>query len=85
MAGDAYQELPRAKRRRLIVRAVLRSLLTTTVPVVLYYLLPLDRPWNADTAIRLLIGLLVFAGIMVWQVRKITRRAATRLCGRPRR
>ena len=54
MAGDAYQELPRAKRRRLIVRAVLRSLLTTTVLVVLYYLLPLDRPWNAGTAVRLL-------------------------------
>ena len=73
MAGDSYQELPRAKRRRLIVRAVLRSLLSATVLVVLYYLLPLDRPWNADTAIRLLISLLVFAGVMVWQVSKITR------------
>ena len=40
MAGDAYQELLRAKQRRLIVRAVLRSLLTATVLVVLYYLLP---------------------------------------------
>jgi flagellar biogenesis protein FliO len=28
---------------------------------------------SADTAIRLLIGLLVFAGVIVWQVRKITR------------
>ena len=73
MAGDAYQELPRAKRRRLIVRAVLRSLLSATVLVVLYYLLPLDRPWGADTAVRLLASLLVFAGVMVWQVRKITR------------
>ena len=73
MAGDAYQELPRAKRRRLIVRAVLRSLLSATVLVVLYYLLPLDRPLSADTAVRLLIGLLVFAGVMVWQVRKIIR------------
>ena len=33
MAGDSY--LPRAKRRRLIVRAVLRSLLFATVLVVL--------------------------------------------------
>jgi hypothetical protein len=71
MAGDSY--LPRAKRRRLIVRAVLRSLVFATVLVVLYYLLPLDRPLSADTAIRLLIGLLVFAGVIVWQVRKITR------------
>ena len=73
MAGDAYPELPRAKRRRLIVRAVLRGLLTTTALVVVYYLLPLDRPWNAGTAVRLLAGLLAFAGVMVWQVRKITR------------
>ena len=73
MAGDSYQELPRAKRRRLIVRAVLRSLLSATVLVVLYYLLPLDRPWGAGTAVRLLASLLVFAGVMVWQVRKIIR------------
>ena len=31
--------------------------------VVLYYLLPLDRPWDTDTAVRVLIGLLVFAGL----------------------
>jgi len=73
MASDSYPDLPRAQRRRLIVRAVLRSLLSATVLVVLYYLLPLDRPLSADTAARLLIGLLVFAGIMVWQVRKIAR------------
>ena len=73
MAGDAYPELPRAMRRRLVVRAVLRSLLAAAVLVVLYYLLPLDRPLSADTVVRLLIGLLVFAGVMVWQVRKITR------------
>jgi hypothetical protein len=41
------------------------------VLVVLYYLLPLDRPWSADTAVRLLAGLLVFAGITAWQVRAI--------------
>ena len=39
--------------------------------VVLYYVLPLDRPWDSDTAIRLLIGILVFASVVVWQVRAI--------------
>ena len=73
MAGDPYQELPRAMRRRLISRAALRGLLNTTVLMVLYYLLPLDRPWTVDTAVRLLAGLLVFAGITLWQVRKIVR------------
>jgi voltage-gated potassium channel len=41
------------------------------VLVVLYYVLPLDRPWNGDTAVRVLIGLLVIVGITGWQVRTI--------------
>ena len=73
MAGNPYLELPRAKRRRLVAWAVLRSVVVAMVLVVLYYLLPLDRPWTADTAARLLASLLVFVGIMVWQVRKIAR------------
>ena len=66
-----YQELPSAQRRRLIFWAVLRGVLSTTVLVVLYYALPLDAPWNGDPAVRILIGLLVFAGITAWQVRTI--------------
>ena len=71
MTDERYQDLPAAKRRRLIFRAVLRSVLAAAVLAILYYVLPLDRPWDADTAIRLLIGLLVFASVMVWQVRAI--------------
>ena len=71
MTAEHYRDLPPAKRRRLIFWAVLRSVLVATVLVVLYYVLPLDRPWDSDTAVRLLVGLLVFAGVMVWQVRAI--------------
>jgi voltage-gated potassium channel len=39
--------------------------------VVIYCVLPLDRRWDSDTAVRLLIGLLVFAGVLVWLVRAI--------------
>jgi voltage-gated potassium channel len=72
MTDQHHLELPAAKRRRLIIWAVLRGVVVTTVLVVLYYLLPLDRPWDSDTAVRLLIGLVVFTGLMVWQVRAIT-------------
>ena len=65
------QDLPPAMRRRLIFWTALRSVLIATVLVVVYYLLPLDRRWDSDTAIRLLIGLLVLAGVMVWGVRTI--------------
>ena len=65
------QALPAAKRRRLIFWAVLRGVLVAVVLVVLYYVLPLDRRWDSDTVIRLLIGIAVFAGVMVWEVRVI--------------
>ena len=71
MTNQNFQALPAAKRRRLIFRAVLRSVLAAVVLVVLYYVLPLGRRWDSGTAIGLLIGILVFAGVMVWQVRAI--------------
>ena len=71
MTDQPNQEPPPAKRRRLIIAAVLRGLAVTTMLVVLYYLLPLDRPLDSGTAVRILIGLLVFAGITVWQVKAI--------------
>jgi voltage-gated potassium channel len=42
-----------------------------TALVVLYYVLPLDRRWDSDAALRLVIGLLVFADLMVWQLTSI--------------
>ena len=71
MTDQPYYQLPPAQRRRLVFRAVLRGVLSAAALVVLYYVLPLDQPWNGDTAVRILIGLLVFAGIAVWQVRSI--------------
>ena len=71
MTDQAQHQLPPATVRRLVVWAVLRGVLSTTVLVVLYYALPLDQPWNGNTAVRVLIGLLVFAVIAVWQVRSI--------------
>ncbi len=71
MTSNPLQELPPTKRRRQIFGAVLRGLLTTTVLVVLYYLLPY-RTWNGDTALHVLAGLLIFIGITTWQVRTIT-------------
>ena len=71
MTDQPNQEPPSANRRRLIIAAVLRGLAVTTVLVVLYYLLPLDRPLDSGTAVRIVIGLLVLAGITVWQVKAI--------------
>jgi voltage-gated potassium channel len=66
-----YEQLPPAKRRRLVLRVSLRALATTIVMVVLYYLLPLDGRSNAWTLTQLVLGLAVLAGILGWQVREI--------------
>ena len=46
MTTELPQDLPAAKRRRLAIWTALRTVLAATVLVVLYYVLPLDRPWD---------------------------------------
>ena len=55
-----------------MTRAALRGLLVTALLVVLYYQLPLHQHWGVNAAVRVLAGLLVFAGSAAWQVRAIT-------------
>ncbi|MEV4613148.1 potassium channel family protein [Kitasatospora sp. NPDC052868] len=59
--------------RRMIVRAVLRIVGSATALVTLYFLLPLDRSstWSAVT--MLVVGLVVFVGLVAFQVRSIIR------------
>ena len=70
MTGHLYENLAPVKRRRLIYRAVLRGLANTAALVALYYLLP-DTSWNGGVAVRVLGGMVIFAGITAWQVRNI--------------
>lgn len=71
MAADSYQELSRSRRRRIIFWAVLRGLLNATLLVAIYYVLPLDGRFGTDAAIRVLIGLVVFVCLVVWQGKNI--------------
>ena len=71
MTADPNQDLTAATRRRTVVQAVLGGFLSTTVLVVLYYVLPLDEPLDTGAVVRVLIGLAVFAVITVWQIRTI--------------
>lgn len=73
MAPTTYRELPRATRRSLVWRALLRPLLSITVLVVLYYLLPMDAEMDTGTIALLVVGLLVLVGLVVWQTSAILR------------
>ena len=50
---------------------MLRATLTSTVLVVLYYTLPLTGRLDASATVLLVSGLLVFSGVITWQVRAI--------------
>jgi hypothetical protein len=68
-AEDLQAEAP----RRLVVRALLRAALTTTVLVVLYFTLPLTGSLDGSAALLLVVGLLAFASVVTWQVRAVMR------------
>jgi voltage-gated potassium channel len=65
--------LPVVAPRRLVVRALLRASPTVTVLVVLYFTLPLTGSLDGSAALRLVVGLLVLAGVVTWQVRAVLR------------
>jgi voltage-gated potassium channel len=64
-------ELPPARRRRLVGLGLLRSLAATVMLVALYYLLPLDHIKNVPLA--LVAGLLILLAVTVWQLRAVIR------------
>jgi len=63
-----YDDLPSATRRRLILRALLRPALSTAVLLLLYYSLPLGDSLTGPTAVSLLLGLVLVAALLSWQV-----------------
>src|SRR5512133_504870 len=64
-------ELAPARRRRLVALGLLRSLATTVLLVVLYYLLPLDH--IKDVPLTLAGGLLILLAGSAWQLHAIIR------------
>ncbi len=71
MIEQELEELPAGAPRRLVVRGLLRASLTATVLVVLYFTLPLTGSLDDSAAVLLVVGLLVFAGVVTWQVRAV--------------
>jgi len=66
------QATPR-QRRLLVLRTAVKALLTTAVLVTLYYVLPMDRGFDAHTVLLLIVYLVVFAVVFTWRVRGLFR------------
>lgn len=76
---SAYDALPRATRRRLLRRALLRPTFSAAGLFILYFILPLDRAFSALTVLALVAGLCAFAALIVVQTRAIVRSPYPRL------
>jgi voltage-gated potassium channel len=71
MTEGPNEQLPPARRRRLVLRASVEALGITTLLVVLYYWLPLEGRSDAWAVTQLVIGLVVLLGVVAWEVRAI--------------
>lgn len=66
-----FQDLPRSRRRVLLLRILLQAIATAVVLTALYYLLPLDNLSRASSAAFLSAGLIGVIGLIVWELRAI--------------
>lgn len=58
--------------RRQVVLASVRSLVTVSLLVAAYYLLPMDSAFTATTVLVLTGGIAAVAVLLAWQIRRIT-------------
>jgi len=72
MTKGSYDDLPKAARRRLLIRSIARPVLTTTVLLLLYYLLPLGDRDRDPSALGFLISLVLVGVLLTVQVRQIS-------------
>ena len=71
MAETVQKQSERRIHRRKIAAGVLRAILTAVLLVALYYLIPMNEALQLSAIVRLAICLIVFAGILTWQIRVI--------------
>jgi voltage-gated potassium channel len=71
MSPTSFEDLDKRQRMRVIARSAARILLLTTGLIVLYAVLPVPDRTGAGPLAELSLGLVVFAGLLAWQVRMI--------------
>lgn len=70
---NLFTSLPPRQRRRIVVGAILRAVLTTALVVAIYFLVPMDRSVGVGTVIGVLLAILALFAIIGWQILQITR------------
>jgi hypothetical protein len=67
------------RSRARLTAAVVRSLLSVTLMILVYYQAPLDRPITAWLGVWLIFGVVALAGALAWQLLTIMKSATPRL------
>jgi voltage-gated potassium channel len=70
-SAATYEELPPKERRLRLLAALVRPIVGGILLLVLYFVLPLDQPVDAVTALMFAAGLAAVAVLVVVQVRQI--------------
>ncbi len=71
MSPSSLEDLDRRQQRRVVGRSALRILVSIVLLFVLYGALPVADRTGLGTLAELLVGLIIFVGMLGWQVLKI--------------
>lgn len=71
MSPSSLEDLDRRQQRRVVGRSAIRILVSVVLLFVLYGALPVADRTGLGTLAELLVGLIVFAALLGWQVLKI--------------
>ena len=73
MTTHPLKDLGRKQRRSEIIGTIVDSLLACAVLLAVYYLVPFDNLRREQALLRLVIGIIAFALVLAWQLRRVTR------------
>ena len=71
MSPSSLEDLDRRQQRRVVGRSAMRILVSIVLLFVLYGALPVADRTGLGTLAELLVGLIIFAAMLGWQVLKI--------------
>jgi hypothetical protein len=66
-------DLNRRQRRRAVIGMMISVALAWALLFGIYYLIPFTDLTGAQSLVRLVLGIAIFAGVLAWQLRRVTK------------
>lgn len=73
MTAHPLKDLDRKQRRSEIIGTIVDSVLACAVLLAVYYVVPFDNFRRQQALLRLVSGIVAFALVLAWQLRRVTR------------